>query len=182
MAARTFWAAYVTSNPYALWVLVAGFASLAGCGAPSEQQPVLPATPVTSSGVKSPVSINAVMVRVVDHAAHHLWNVEQDGMSPKTDGDWENLEEHATQIATVGTLIRIEGTGVHDRDWVQEPDWQKWAVALSDAGMAAFRAVEARNLPALVAANGQLVDSCESCHKQYKPELPSEGITHSHLH
>jgi hypothetical protein len=34
----------------------------------------------------------------------------------------------------------------------------------------------------LVAANGQLVQSCEGCHKEFKPELPSEGVVHAHAH
>ena len=102
-------------------------------------------------------------------------------MAPKTAVDWEILEEHATQLAAAGALIRLEGTGVNDRDWVQQRDWQKWAIALSDAGMAAFKAVEARNLQAVISANGQLVEACEGCHKRFKPQLPSEGIVHSHL-
>jgi len=48
--------------------------------------------------------------------------------------------------------------------------------------MAALSAAEAKNQTGLVAANGQLVDACEGCHKQFKPALPSEGITHSHVH
>jgi hypothetical protein len=37
-------------------------------------------------------------------------------------------------------------------------------------------------MEALVAANGQLVDACEGCHKEFKPQLPSEGIVHAHAH
>ena len=166
-----------------LWSLAACSFWMTGCRAPGETRETAPASPsINATAVKSPVSINAEMVRVVDHAAHQLWNVERNGMAPKSDADWENLEEHATQMAAAGTLIRLEGTGVNDRDWVQRADWQKWATAVSDAGMAAFKAVEAKNLQALTAANGQLVEACESCHKQFKPQLPSEGITHAHPH
>ena len=78
-------------------------------------------------------------------------------------------------------LIGLEGTGPNDRTFVQDPDWQKFARALSTAGLAALKAGEAKS-QALVAANGQLVETCEGCHKQFKPALPSEGIMHSHLH
>ena len=37
-----------------------------------------------------------------------------------------------------------------------------------------------KNLGALVKANGQLVESCEQCHKAFKPNLPTEGILHPH--
>jgi hypothetical protein len=35
-------------------------------------------------------------------------------MAPKTDADWENVEELATQV------------GPNDRTFVQQPDWQKY--------------------------------------------------------
>ena len=53
---------------------------------------------------------------------------------------------------------------------------------MSNAAVAALSAAEAKNQTALVAANSQLVDACESCHKRFKPALPSEGINHSHVH
>jgi cytochrome c556 len=53
---------------------------------------------------------------------------------------------------------------------------------MSDAALAAVKATEGENLEALVAANGQLVQSCEGCHKEFKPELPSEGVVHAHAH
>jgi hypothetical protein len=157
----------------------------AGCGTPAEKpQPSAQGgtAPSGESTVQSPVSINAEMVRVVDHAAHQLWNVEREGMAPKTDADWENIVEHATQVAAAGAVIRLVGTGPNDRTFVQQPDWQKFGAAMSNAGLAALSAAETKNQKALVAANSQLVEACEGCHKRFKPELPSEGITHSHVH
>jgi hypothetical protein len=156
-----------------------------GCSAPAE--PARPPEQVASPAggtptASSPVSINAEMVRVVDHAAHQLWNAEKSDMTPKTDADWENIVEHATQIAAAGALIQLEGTGPNDRTFVQQPDWHKFATAVSAAGLAALKAGEAKNSEALLTANGQLVEACEGCHKRFKPSLPSEGITHSHAH
>src|SRR5262245_44851319 len=155
----------------------------AGCSAPAEKPPVPAATAASSAPtVQSPVSINAEMVRIIDHAGHELWNAEKEGMAPKTEAAWQNIVEHATQIAAAGVLIRLEGTGPNDRTFVQQPDWQKYAGAVSNAGLAALKAAEAKNQQALVAANGQLVEACEGCHKRFKPALPSEGIVHSHRH
>jgi hypothetical protein len=168
---------------FASWMaaLMAWF--VAGCGASQNSQPsTQSASSISPPAVLSPVSINAEMVRVVDHAAHQLWDAEKEGMAPKTDKDWENIVEHATQIAAAGALIRLEGTGPNDRTFVQQPDWQKFADAVSNAGVAALKAGEAKNQQALVAANGQLVEACEGCHKRFKPALPSEGIMHSHIH
>ena len=170
----------------AVLISALGACLAAGCSAPAEKPQPSAAQGGTAASsapaVQSPVSINAEMVRVVDHAAHQLWNTEKEGMVPKTDADWENIVEHATQIAAAGALIRLEGTGPNDRTFVQEPDWQKFGAAVSNAGLAALRAAEAKNQPALVAANGQLVEACEGCHKRFKPAIPSEGITHSHVH
>jgi hypothetical protein len=130
----------------------------------------------------SPVSVNAEMVALVDHAGHELWNVEQEGKAPKTDAQWAIVQEHAVQLASAGALLQLPGTGVNDRTWTQSPGWTKWARALSEAGLAAEKASESKNLQALVTANGQLVEACEGCHKEFKPSLPSEGITHAHAH
>ncbi len=162
---------------------VLGACLAAGCNAPAEQpQPSAQGSTAASSAppVQSPVSINAEMVRVVDHAAHQLWNAEKEGKAPKTDADWEAIVEHATQIAAAGALIRLEGIGPNDRTFVQQSDWQKFGAAMSTAGMAALSAAESKNQAALVAANSQLVESCEGCHKRFKPALPSEGIMHPH--
>jgi hypothetical protein len=157
----------------AVLVSALGACLAAGCSAPAEKpQPSAPQSgPAAASApaVQSSVSINAEMVRVVDHAAHQLWNVEREGMAPKTDADWENVIEHATQVAAAGALIQLEGTGPNDRTFVQQPDWHKFGAEAKDQG-------------ALVAANGQLVEACEGCHKRFKPALPSEGIMHSHVH
>jgi hypothetical protein len=169
---------------HAVLVAIAGTWLVVGCGTPAPVEQQAPPQPAAAAlpAVTSPVSINASMVSIVDHAGHQLWNVEQEGNKPKTRAHWENLAEHATQLAAAGALVRVPGTGVQDMTWVATPGWQKWSRAMSDAALAALKATEGENFEALVAANGQLVESCEGCHKEFKPELPSEGIVHAHAH
>jgi hypothetical protein len=175
---------------FAVFVSV-GASLLVGCGGPANQQPAAaaqaapttpPVAPNTPPPSGPPVSINAEMVALVDHAGHALWDAEREGKAPKTADDWAVIEEHATQLAAIGTLIALPGTGVNDKTLTDQPDWQKFCRALSDAGLAAMKASQAKDMKALVAANGQLVDACEGCHKRFKPALPSEGINHRHLH
>jgi cytochrome c556 len=156
-----------------------------GCGSPAPQEsaplsppPVVQPAPTT----KPEVSINAVMVGLVDHAAHNLWDVERPGRAPKTDAAWMTVQEHAVQIAAAGPAIGVGGTGPTDTAWVKTPSWHVHAQRMSDAGVAALNAAKDKNLEALVAANGQLVETCEACHKEFKPDLPTEGIVHSHAH
>ena len=128
------------------------------------------------------VSVNAIMVGLVDHAAHNLWEVEQKGRAPKSDRDWEVVAEHAIQVVAAGPAITSGGTGATDGVWADSASWRNYAQQMSNAGLAALQAARDRNLEALVKANGELVQSCESCHKEFKPELPSEGILHGHAH
>ena len=127
---------------YAGLVGALGACLAVGCSAPADKPAQSAQSGAAAGGVppvQSPVSINAEMVRVVDHAAHQLWNAEKEGMAPKTDADWDNIVEHATQIAAAGALIRLEGTGPNDRTFVQQPDWQKFGAAVSTAGLAALQ-------------------------------------------
>jgi hypothetical protein len=166
---------------HAFHATVASACLLAACSAPpAEPTAVAQPAAVAPAAPESPVSINAEMVALVDHAGHELWDVEKAG--PKAKINWANVEHHAIQLAAAGTLLRSAGTGPSDREWVAATSWQKWAKALSDAGVAARKAALDKNRDALVAANSQLVESCEGCHKEFKPALPSEGITHSHEH
>lgn len=82
------------------------------------------------------------------------------------------------QIAAAGMLIQLGGTGQADAGWARLPPWRTNAHLMMDAALAARQAAKQRDLPALVRANGRLVESCESCHKEFKPSLPTEGILH----
>jgi hypothetical protein len=167
-------------------VICASAVVLVACESGRNQQPAqtgsVQSAAAASPPVTSPVSINAEMVSLVDHAAHELWNVEREGQKPKTQDDWENLSEHATELAAAGALIMLPGTGPNDVTLTQQTKWQKWAKDLSDTGMAALKASQANNIDALLTANNHLVEVCEGCHKDFKPAIPSEGIAHKHMH
>jgi len=147
-----------------------------GCNAapPPAAAPAAPALP-------PPVlTINAEMVSLVDHAAHALWDVEPQGKAPKSDADWLELEDHAVQLAAAGTLISLGGTGPADAGWAALPDWKNFSRSLTDKALVARTAAQGKNFDALVKANGDIVEVCEACHKQFKPTLPTEGIIHRH--
>jgi len=164
----------------ALWLVAGiGILVLQGCTGPAEQKlavqpaPQAPAVPLN-------VSINAVMVGLVDHASHQIWNAATKEKAPKTDKDWYDLQHHAIQVAASGSLIMIPGTGKSDAEWVNKPEWKKYSQELADAGLAALDAAKNKNAQALSDAGDKLVTTCESCHKVFKGDLPSEGILHEH--
>ena len=104
----------------------------------------------------------------------------REGRAPETDADWRELEHHAIQPTTSGTLISLGGTGEADPSWVQSSDWQNYSQELTNAGLVVLSATRSRNMEDLVKGNGQLVEVCEACHTELKPDLPTEGIVHSH--
>jgi len=154
-------------------VVIGASAILAGCS--GQVQEAAPAfTPV--------VSVNELMVNWIDNASHVLWDVEHAEFAPKDDADWTEVEDHATQVAAAGSLIQLGGTGQADPGWVTQIGWQSNAQAMTTAALAIRDAAKRRDLGAVTKANSDLVDSCEGCHKQFKPELPSEGIAHQRPH
>ena len=154
--------------------------TLWGCGTSAEQTtPDVSASPATPTVPVPPaLSINAMMVGLVDDASHEIWDAAVEKTKPRTDEDWFHLQHHATKVALSGTLITIPGTGKADAAWVTKPEWIKFSKELADAGLAALEAANKKDHAALSAAGDRLVNTCEGCHKVFKGDLPSEGLTH----
>lgn len=124
--------------------------------------------------VRLPVSINEAMVALVDYSSEPLW---LDAYEPPTDEmGWLMAEYNAYQMALGGKVIQLAGTGPNDADWVVDPDWIRISEEMTDAGMRALRATQSRNVAELLLAGDDLVESCEACHKIFKPDLTSMGV------
>ncbi len=123
------------------------------------------------------ISINALMVAMVDDVAHDIWEGGNKGAA-LSGREWQVIDEHALQLQAAATLVSLGGTGQADRGWVTSPGWQDWARKLRESGVAVKRAVDTKNQMALRSAGDALVDVCEGCHKQFKPDVPTEGILH----
>ena len=161
-----------TANILAVAVLLGASAyGLLGSAAGQAQAPADP------PHVGLPISTNAVMVSLVDQAAHEIWdggNKDRD----LTDREWLLIEQHSLQLAAAGTVISLGGTGPADRGWALSPAWQDWSRKLGVIALEAKQAVDAKSKVALRDAGDKLTDTCESCHKIFKPDAPTEGIMH----
>lgn len=134
-------------------------------------------SPAIPPHVALPISIDSVMVALVDQAAHEIWeggNQDRD----LTDREWLLIEQHALQLAAAGSVISLGGTGPADRGWMLSPAWQDWSSKLGTVALEVKQAVDAKSKVALRDASDKLVDTCESCHRIFKPDVPSEGIMH----
>ena len=81
------------------------------------------------------------------------------------------IRRSALTLAESGTLLTGRGRA---RD---QGDWAKDARALSDAGAAAYKAGQAKDLAALARVTDSLDASCTTCHKQYRPNVfPRNGF------
>lgn len=121
--------------------------------------------------VRLPISINEVMVALVNHAADPIWRADWD--QPETDAEWREVERLAYQVQVGGTLIQFPGTGPMDDEWVSDPAWNRYAQQMSEAGQHAVNSARAQDQTLIRRAGDELVEACEACHIAFKPDLPT---------
>ena len=140
--------------------------------------PVVSETPTEPAGIETatyrlPVSLNDVMVALVNDAANPIWIAAW--KAPESDADWRALERRAYQLQLAGSLITAPGTGALDDKWAAKPSWQRWSNQLRDTGADAVTAVANRDLDAISSVGDQLVTICEGCHIDFKLPHPTGG-------
>ena len=104
-----------------LFLVSAGlFAMTTACAPPVNQTPAAEApgpaeaAAAVARPITLPVSLNAVMVALVDHASEPLWLDAYE--PPTTEEGWRAAEHHAYQMAVGGKLIQLAGTGPNSID------------------------------------------------------------------
>lgn len=162
---------------YAVTIAMIGALSLALGGCQRASEPAAEVTSGAGESVTWPVSINAAMVGMIDHSADYLFALGNGDM-PRNDNDWHLVTNSAYEIVLAGAVIRHPGTGQFDASWVKQPEWQRLAQELSAIGNDAVKLSEAKStdVAAWRAVGDRLIANCLECHKQFKPEIPSEGI------
>jgi hypothetical protein len=128
--------------------------------------------------VEMPVSINALMVTLIDHAAHHIWDY---GAMERTirDEEWTIVEYYAIQLAAAGPAITLGGKGEFDDTWAGSPLWIDHARDMSSVAQQAIIAAQDHDKAMLQRVGNDLTDTCEGCHRLFKQNLPTEGIDHA---
>jgi len=154
-------------------ILAIGALALAAC-APAKVAEQAPTAPAASAAPKLPVSINAVMVAMVDHAAEPVW--VSGYKPPKNAAAWRDLEHNSYEVAVTGKLLQLVGTGPNDAKWAADPKWIGFADAMSAAGMDVLKAAQAKDVAAVNTAGDRLVEACEGCHKAFKPAETTGGL------
>jgi hypothetical protein len=143
-----------------------------GCTPPPAAPPTDAAAPApAASGYTPVVSLNEIMVYVVDPHSNELWDAAM--VAPRNDQEWAQLQRAAVAIAGAGSLTRLSGNGPNDQQWIAQADWAKYSQDVADAGLAALQAVRAKDTAALAKAGDQLVLTCINCHREYKLDVPT---------
>jgi hypothetical protein len=162
---------------------LAGALLLSACSQAPAPEAVKPAADTTASAnaappIKPAISFNVLMVKFVDQAADPVWTAAVE--PPKTDAEWETVEYHATQLAVTGTLMRVGGTGPKDTEWTNSPGWAAFTDKMTEGALAAVQAAKSKDVAALQKAGDDIVLNCEGCHREFKLDLPTEGLA-THL-
>ncbi|MBV9743467.1 MAG: hypothetical protein JO099_06870 [Acidobacteriia bacterium] len=108
-------------------------------------------------------SVSQIMLAMSYPMSDDLLYIERN--PPKSDHDWTKLQYTALMLAESGNLLMIERLGVPK----DKEGWIRDCKLLIDAGAAAYKAARAKDLNAILALNGQIVDSCTTCHADFRP-------------
>jgi hypothetical protein len=88
-------------------------------------------------------------------------------------GGWTAVENSGLALAEAANLLVIPGRTCANGKPVpiQNADWQMWVQELRDAGMASYKAAQAKNQDAILDAAGVVSEACAHCHDKYR-EVP----------
>jgi hypothetical protein len=121
-----------------------------------------------------PVSILDLMRASVEIPADGIWAAQ--GADKLNDDDWLLADQDSVSLAGAATLISKPGTGKNDRKWVVNADWQSWVRDMQTTAVKLRAAAKAKDSAKFSAAADHLNEVCQSCHTQYRPQAPSDGV------
>ncbi|HYE87384.1 MAG TPA: hypothetical protein VEA16_13575 [Vicinamibacterales bacterium] len=107
-------------------------------------------------------SMSDLMVKIIYPTSDALFYIES--RAPKSDAEWTVLEGQALMLAESANLLMLPGRARDQRQWMAD------AKLMLDAGAAAVKAAQAKNVEAIAALSDQLLESCTSCHRHYRPD------------
>lgn len=156
-SARASLRAMKTSGP----ILVLSLLALLGCADSSEPAPF---AAVADS--------RQLMLSVIEPAAEEYWDavgviMDEEGthhIEPRTEGEWEAVENAAFVLAESGNLLLLE-------DRAQGRDhWTAMSRSMIEIGRRAVAAAQARDPDAVFEAGGDVYLICTGCHAVYAVE------------
>jgi hypothetical protein len=106
-------------------------------------------------------SMSDLMVKIIYPTSDAIFYIES--RTPATEAEWNVLEGQALMLAETANLLMMPGRARDQQQWMAD------AKLMLDAGASAVKAVKSKNVEAISALSDQLLESCTSCHKHYRP-------------
>jgi len=156
---------------------------------PPGSDPAIPPAPKPAPAMASPIPPIAapgrvllgtkdVMRHIVNPAAEAFWarsgEIDDDkganDRTPKDDENWKVSLDSAAQLVEAGNLLQMEGRA-------RDPNgpWMKYAIQLTNAGLAGMAAAQAKNHDKTFDAGSAMYDACFACHGKYIPR-PKDSL------
>jgi hypothetical protein len=121
--------------------------------------------PVAPAAAKPPArnvgSMSDLMVKIIYPTSDALFYVES--RTPKDEAEWNVVEGQMLMLAESANLLMMPGRARDQKQWMAD------AKLMLDAGALAVKAAKTRNVEAMSALSDQLLESCTTCHKHYRP-------------
>jgi hypothetical protein len=130
--------------------------ALAAALAAALTQTASPRPPTRNVGTMSDL-----MVKIIYPASDALFYIES--RTPKTDSEWTALEGQALMVAESANLLMMPGRARDQKQWMAD------ARLMLDVGADAVAAAKKKDVEAIVALSDRLMESCTTCHKNYRP-------------
>lgn len=113
-----------------------------------------------------------VMVHQIDPGAWAFWRASGEvadetgtkSLRPTTEEGWLAAENGAVQVAEGGNLMLLPGR-------VRDEEWIRLSKKLTQDGLAAKAAVEAKDSERMYVVGAEMFQTCIACHTKYVPAL-----------
>lgn len=122
---------------------------------------MLQAAPAPRPPTRNVGTMSDLMVKIIYPASDALFYIES--RTPKTDSEWTVLEGQALMVAESANLLMMPGRARDQKQWMAE------AKLMLDAAAEGYAAAKKRDVQGIVMINERLIESCTSCHKNYRP-------------
>lgn len=122
---------------------------------------MLQAAPAPRPPTRNVGTMSDLMVKIIYPASDALFYIES--RTPKTDSEWTVLEGQALMVAESANLLMMPGRARDQKQWMAD------AKLMLDAAAEGYAAAKKRDVQGIVMINERLIESCTSCHKNYRP-------------
>jgi hypothetical protein len=85
-------------------------------------------------------------------------------------GGWQAVENAALALQETANLLTVPGRLCENGRPVpvDQEDFRRWTQGLADAGAAAYKAAQSKNMDQMVEVSGTVADACAACHEKYR--------------